>query len=464
MPIRRFTILVTAMLGLIAVALPATAHDPDFHEHGATGSQSQDLYSSNMQLMSNAAPTRATMTQSDLAFWGEHAIAGDYGGFRILDISDPGAPTVVSDFACNGAQSDVSVWGDLLFQSVDQPQTHGGCDSSATRADADGMFEGVRIFDISDVTAPAHVASIPTDCGSHTHTLLPDPDNDQVYVYVSSYPLGGAAIGPACGPPHEDPELRDHGFVSVITVPLDDPGAATVDRAFLDEDTATATYFDTFSFTACHDISVFKELNLAAGACMSEAQLWDISDPLQPELLWRFDHPIVDPAKIDLWHSATFNWDGSIVAFGDESGGGGAARCQDPDDLQGRIWFLDLKSGELLANYKVPRSESGICTMHNFNFLPLRDGRNVLVSSAYTAGTSVVNVDRLIATGDEAASEIGYARPHGGSSWSSYWYNGFIYSNDIFRGVDTFMLSGKERAGARKLPYLNPQTQMSVIR
>jgi hypothetical protein len=249
-------------------------------------------------------------------------------------------------------------------------------------------------------------------------------------------------------------------------VPLDDPAGATVSKYFLDEETEPAVYplqNTTFTFTACHDISVFTGLGLAAAACMSEGQLWDISDPANPEFLWRYRNEAIQPAKIDLFHSATFSWDGSIVAFGDESGGGGAARCTEPEDDQGRIWFLDTKTGDERASYKVPRSISGVCTMHNFNFIPLR-GRNVLVSSAYTAGTTVVDVDKLLDGASEADAEVGYYQPSGGNTWSSYWYNGFIYANDILRGVDTFLLTDRARAGDRKLPYLNPQTQESVIR
>ncbi|MFP5299567.1 MAG: hypothetical protein ACLGHL_11330, partial [Actinomycetota bacterium] len=160
---------------------------------------------------------------------------------------------------------------------------------------------------------------------------------------------------------------------------------------------------------------------------------------------------------------STFSWDGRVVAFGDESGGGGAPRCVDPNDLQGRIWFVDAATGAFLANYKIPRSEPGVCTMHNFNFVPLRDGRKVLVSSAYTAGTSVVDVDALLAGATPAAAEIGYYRPSGGRTWSSYWYNGRIFTNDSLRGVDVMDLVGPEVAGNRRLPYLNPQTQEALI-
>jgi hypothetical protein len=457
--VKRFTKIVLAFVFVLAMLggnLPAGAQT-EAHEG-----------TKNMKLLGNV-PTSG-FRDSDLAFDGRLAYAGNFGGFRILDISAPGNPKVVTDFRCNGPQNDVSVYRDLLFQSIDTPQSGPECDSTNVTAETPGMFEGIRVFDVSDVRNPEHVASIQTDCGSHTHTLL--PDGDTVYIYVSSYPLTPANWGPGeiCQPVEND---GGHGYISIIELDVNDPAGATVHKYFLDENTAVAE-FDLnalgvdlqSSFVACHDISIFVELNLAAGACMSEAQLWDVSDPLNPEFLWRFDDPAVDPGKVDLWHSAAFSWDGSVVAFGDESGGGGLPRCLDPDDDQGRIWFLNTESatdeGELLANYKIPRSEPGICTMHNFNFIPTRNGQKVLVSSAYTAGTSVVDVDALIAGASEADSEIGFFKGAGDNAWSSYWYNGHIYTNGA-RGVDVLLLSDKARASAQRLPMMNPQTQISTI-
>lgn len=446
-------VLIGVLLASALSVAPALAHDGD---HSGPGSSGPDQHSQNVKLLSNV-PRSSAATQSDLAFFGKYAVAGNYTGFRILDVSDPEAPQVVTNFACNGPQSDVSVMGNLLFQSVDSPQSSGACNSTTVTASTPGMFEGVRVFDISDITAPVHVASIATDCGSHTHTLLPEPENDRAIIYVSSYPLGGAALGPNCSMPHD--------AVSIIEVPTSDPAAATVTKYHLDAATEFATYLGAFTFRACHDISVFKELELAAAACLSESQLWDISDPLAPVFMWRFDDPAVNTANIDLWHSSSFSWDGKVVAFGDESGGGGAARCTNPDDDQGRVWFLDVATGQKLANYKIPRAQAGpgVCTMHNFNFLPLRDGRKVLVSAVYTGGTTIVDVDKLIGGASEADSEIGFYRPSGSNTWSSYWYNGHIYGNDILRGVDIFLLSDKARAGAVKLDHLNPQTQISLL-
>lgn len=457
----RALLVLPLILSVAIAAPPANAQDQGGGASGDPGMEEEDDHSPNMKLLSALGPSAEEVTQSDLAFWGNYAVAGNYQGFRIVDIAKPSKAKVVGEMFCNGAQGDVSIWGNLVFQSVDGPQSHEGCDSTNVTASEPGMFEGIRVFDISDKSNPEHIASYQPDCGSHTHTLL--PKKDKVYIYVSSYPLGGAAQGPDCQQPH--------GYISIIEVPLDDPANAEIHKYYLDEDTEVADFDLTilgdptvYSFVACHDMTVFVELKLLAGACMSESQLWDISDPLNPKLKWRFDDPVVDPGKVDLWHSSAFNWDGSIVAFGDESGGGAEPRCLDPNDQQGRIWFLDTKTGELLDNYKIPRSEEGPCTMHNFNFTPQRDGRNVLTSSSYTGGTTVVDVDKLLAGASEAEAEIGYYRAHNADTWSSYWYNGLIYANDHHRGVDIFKLKDRLVSKTVRLPFLNPQTQHNIIK
>ena len=466
---RRWGGLTAALLALsMLVTGPPVAADDDPDggdlggDHAGPGSAGPDQHSDNIDLLANLARS-SPVTQTDLAFAGNMLYAGNVQGFRVIDITHPSVPGLVADFRCNGSQSDVSVYRNLLFQSVDTPQSDGSCASTPTTAAAPGMFEGVRIFDVSTPAAPVHLASVRTDCGSHTHTLVPDPDHGRVLIYVSSYPLGTSSQGPDCKRAEDG---GGHGFVSIVTVPLAEPTAATVSKYVLDPATEPATYptqGTTFTFRACHDISVFVDLRRAAAACMSEAQLWDISDPAAPKLLWRYDNPAIDPAKIDLFHSSTFSWDGRVVAFGDESGGGGAPRCADPSDDQGRIWFVDTHTGRQLASYKVPRSEAGACTMHNFNFVPVASGRRVLVSSAYTGGTTVIDVDALLGGATTAAAEIGYYKPFGANTWSSYWYNGFVYANDILRGLDVFRVDDDATADALELPWLNPQTQERLL-
>ncbi|MGH2653722.1 MAG: hypothetical protein ACRDHV_05150 [Actinomycetota bacterium] len=497
------------VFGLAVGSLPAAA------DHNA------DLHSPNVQLLDTDPQTGTTNT--DLAFWGNRLYAGDVQGFRIFDISNPANPTIVNDYnGCPGSQHDISVWNndadpqaDLLFLSVDTIRTNNTCASAtATAAQQEAGWEGVRIFDINDEMNPMLIAAVPTDCGAHTHTMVPTVANDFLYLYVSSYPLSGQTNGfdfaagggtggadklagqringTECLEPEPRPnnETGDweankvHNKISIIEVDLSDPAAA--DDAIVGPDcdgggpaTSCVAYPAVtewpmplgtrvthlqlgnreISIVGCHDIAVFKELSLAAGSCFDETQLWDITNPKNPDFLRRARNNEVDL----LFHSVTFSWDGTTLALEDEAGGGGDDRCRDPNDLQGRMWFYNT-SLNLLGSFKIPRPQpvGETCTAHNYNIVPQTDGREILVSAWYRGGTSVIDM-----TNPAAATEIGFydaqTDPGNSNAWSSYWYNGYIYVNDIGRGLDTIAVNDARVENAVTLPYLNPQTQMDVI-
>ena len=124
---------------------------------------------------------------SDLAFQGDRVFVGNYAGFMVYDISDPASPELISSVVCPGGQGDPSVYGNLLFTSVEMPNGRVDCgDGPLDTAANPDRFRGVRIWDISDIEDPEQVATIQTCRGSHTHTLVTDPDNDEhVYIYVS---------------------------------------------------------------------------------------------------------------------------------------------------------------------------------------------------------------------------------------------------------------------------------------
>jgi hypothetical protein len=96
--------------------------------------------------------------------------------------------------------------------------------------------------------------------------------------------------------------------------------------------------------------------------------------------------------------------------------------------------------------------------MHNFNTLPTDRG-DFLVSSAYAAGTTMVDF-----TDASDPREVGHLDPHGANTWSAYWYNGYVFTNDGGRGVDILGVSDRATKKARKLPFSNPQTQLFQIR
>lgn len=442
---------------------PGRSSDAPGRSGDATGPASalEVERSQDLKLMSNS-PRTSPVSQSDLAFWGDLAFAGYYDGFRILDISAPGNIRQIADVQCRNNQGDISVWGDLLFISIDRPVTSPDCSGVDTPPGVTG-FEGIRIFDVSDPanTGPDDlIAAIPTDCGSHTHTVVPDLDNNRVLLYVSSYPasfLGPTPYGTNCQRLLPD-GTQGHSKISIVEVPLDDPASASV---IAEPQLELSNHRGTPGYRGCHDITVFMELQVAAAACLSEGQLWDISDPVNPVITDR-----VFNDAVDIWHSAAFTWDGEIVVFGDEFAGGGGPGCDDPNNDIGRVWFYereDIQAGPL-GSYKIPRPQDGqICTMHNFNVIPTTKGY-FLVSASNMGGTTVVDF-----TDPANPKEIAFfdAQPEAGalvsSPWSSYWYNGFIYVNDRGRGVDVLLLSDSARAGARKLPYLNPQTQESLL-
>jgi hypothetical protein len=328
----------------------------------------------------------------------------------------------------------------------------------------------MRIFDVSDPRSPALIAGVPTDCGSHTHTLVPDPRNRRVLLYVASYTspssdLAPSSYGNECrryetdGTPAQDK-------ISVIEVPLRNPAAAEV---------VSEPHFPQKVYgggrTGCHDITVFMELEIAGAACMGEGQIWDISDLENPKTIGRVFNP-----NVEFWHSATFSYDGRRVVFGDEAGGGTSPACTTADPAtRGALWFYDVDQIDSLeeevvpprSSWKVPRIQEKLtpdqaqhpnCTMHNFNTLPTDRG-DFLVSSAYAAGTTMVDFSDA-----SNPREVGHLDPHGANTWSAYWYNGHVFTNDGGRGVDILEVRDSATKSVRRLPFSNPQTQMSQIR
>lgn len=304
-------------------------------------------------------------TNSDIAFQGRYAFAGNYDGFVIYDIADPKSPEVVSEVLCPGSQNDVSVSGDLLFLSTDSSRSDDSCNSTTQPATEKDSWEGMKVFDISDKRNPEYVAAVETACGSHTHTLVPERKN--VYIYVSSY--SPSATFPDCQPPHDG--------ISIVKVPRSAPERSEViDFPVLFPDGGNPGSPGKSATTGCHDITAFPKLDLAAGACMGDGILMDISDPEAPEVI----DQVSDYENFAFWHSATFSKDGEKVVFTDELGGGGAATCNEEiGPKQGANGIYDLKQrgdkSELIfrSYYKIPRHQADTenCVAHNGSLVPV---------------------------------------------------------------------------------------------
>ena len=188
----------------------------------------------NLDLVSATPPPDPFVgkTNSDLAFSGPYAIQGNYDGIQVWDISDPANPQTVVTYVCPASQSDVSVYEHLLFVSGEGLGGRLDCGDQGIREEVShDRLRGIRIFDISDITAPEYVANVQTCRGSHTHTVLEHPgDEENVYIYVSgSAPVRPAEELPGCSgaPPAEDPNSALFR-IEVIRVPLADPASAAV--------------------------------------------------------------------------------------------------------------------------------------------------------------------------------------------------------------------------------------------
>jgi hypothetical protein len=402
-------------------------------------------------------------TYSDLAFQDNYAFDGNYDGFVIYDIKNPSKPKIVSQVLCPGSQNDISVLGDLLFLSTDSSRSDNSCSSVPQPVTIKESWEGIKVFDISDKRNPRYVAAVETDCGSHTHTLVPDKKGRNAYLYVSSY--GPNDTYPDCKTPHDK--------ISIVKVPLREPAKASLLSApivFPDGgnegrpgDVPTGYVSKT---TGCHDITVYPSKDLAAGACMGDGVLFDISDREKPRVISK----VQDNVNFAFWHSATFNNEGTKVIYTDELGGGGAATCNAQiGQLRGADGIYDItgrgdnRKLEFRSYYKIPRMQSDTenCVAHNGSLIPVQ-GRDIMVQAWYQGGISVWDF-----TDSSKPKEIGFFErgplPNGGGggAWSAYYYNGHIYSSDIAKGFDVLDIRDPRTFTAKfvRIDELNVQTQ-----
>lgn len=430
---------------------------------------------------------------SDLAFQGHYLFQGNFYGIDIYDISDPAKATLVTTLVCPGGQGDVSVYKNLLFMSVEMPNGRIDCGTQGFPAPPPApaaeekapsqqagqqkppaqererrppppqkdRFRGVRIFDISDIKNPKQVAAVQTCRGSHTHTLVVDPnDKNNAYIYASETSFvrqPEELAGCSDEEPSKDPNTSLFK-IDVIKVPLAAPQEAKIvssPRLFMNARTGAINGLNNGGThgknglekpkdtNQCHDITVYSAIGLAAGACSGNGILLDVKDPVHPK---RVD--AVNDPNYSYWHSATFSNDGTKVVFTDEWGGGLGARCRPNDpNVWGADAIFELNKDQLAfkSYYKMPAAQSDTenCVAHNGSLIPV-PGRDIEVQAWYQGGISVMDF-----TDPAHPHEIAYFDRGPidaktlvlGGDWSAYWYNGYIYASEIARGLDVFQLT-----------------------
>jgi uncharacterized protein (DUF305 family) len=476
---------------------PGDAGDKDKSKDKVEGKgkdKNEDEDGEDKEESADAAPKERyallSFANTDMAFSGNTLVTGSYHGFNTYRLAEDGLPNLLGSVVCPGGQGDVSIVGNFLIMSVEQERSRLDCGLQGITEDVSPeRFRGIRIFDISDLQRPRQVGAVQTCRGSHTHSVVSGPGADgKIIVYVSGIStIREEKELPGCV--NELPgDNRTALFrIDVIEIPVADPAQSRIvasPTVFADPEQGTLAGLwrggdhgddtqETYQTDHCHDITVFPELKIAAGACSGNGILFDISDPLNPT---RMD-AVVDQG-FAYWHSATFNNDGTKVLFTDEWGGGSLAHCRafDPIDW-GADAIYDIVDGKLQfrSHYKLPapQLDQENCVAHNGSIIPV-PGRDIFLQAWYQGGISIIDF-----TDSTKPVEIAYFdrgpvdSKHlvTGGYWSAYWYQGRIYGTEIYRGLDVFKLLPSEYLTANEIAaaelasqggLFNPQQQFPV--
>ncbi|MDA0993735.1 MAG: DUF305 domain-containing protein [Proteobacteria bacterium] len=431
-----------------------------------------------------------SFSNTDMAFSGDVMVTGSYHGFNVYQLQNDGVPKLFSSVVCPGGQGDVSIVGNLLIMSVEQTRGRVDCGLEGINEDVSNVrFRGLRIFDISNLSRPIQVGQVQTCRGSHTHSIVSGPDADgKIIVYnsgTSSVRKGEELEGCVGELPGDN---RTALFrIDVIEIPINDPSKSRIVHSpavFADAETGNLAGLwqggdhgedsqETSGTDQCHDITVFPERGIAAGACSGNGIIFNISDPLNPQ---RMDE-VVDKG-FAYWHSATFNNDGTKVLFTDEWGGGSRPRCRAYDPKTwGADAFYDIVDGKLefRGHYKLPapQVEQENCVAHNGSIIPV-PGRDIFAQAWYQGGLSIIDFTDSTNPIEIAYFDRGPIHDEHlilGGYWSTYWYNGKIYGTEIARGLDVLALVPSEHLSENEVAaaaiadqdeLFNPQQQFAV--
>ncbi len=470
----------------------ADAKDQD-DEDQADGKEQDQEDENNKPIVPKRGETRSPMlsfSNTDMAFAGDVLVAGNYHGFNVYQLQDNGVPELMASIVCPGGQGDVSIVGDLLIMSVQETRSRIDCGLQGVQEDVSAeRFRGIRIFDISDLKNPKQVGLVQTCRGSHTHSVVSGPGEDGTIIV---YNAGTSSIREqeemeSCFDEQPGDQRTALFRIDVIEIPVDDPASARIvdsPAVFADPQTGVIAGLwrggdhgddtqESRQTDQCHDITVFPDAKIAAGACSGNGIIFDISDPRKPT---RID-AVIDQG-FAYWHSATFNNDGTKVLFTDEWGGGTFPRCRAYDPLTwGADAIYDIVDGKLefKSYFKMPAPQLDVenCVAHNGSIVPV-PGRDIFVQAWYQGGISVIDF-----TDSENPIEIAYFDRGPvdedmlvlGGYWSVYWYNGLIYGTEILRGLDVFDLLPSEHLTANEIAaaklanqgdVFNPQQQFKV--
>jgi len=330
---------------------------------------------------------------SDIAFQGKYVYfgqLGEEGGVRILDASGP-VPKEIAFIHCPGSQNDVAIVRPGLLALAYHSGNCGGIPGA-----------GVRLIDVSNPKKPQFLSSVELPGGAHTITVYPDSD----IIYASP---GGLANG--------------GGFEQILDA--SNPKKLKVAATFRP------------SPIGCHDLTFARAADgdtmLAFCAGGGEVSIWDVTQETAPVVIAHGFTPSFFP------HAAVPTPDGEYLVMTDEAFG--AHDCV--GGPTGSVWVFDIRipQAPIMVGHWGPQRGAGFtsvdggwCTAHNLNFV---GKTRQAVISWYTGGTSIVDFsDPLF------PSEVAYFTPDDANVWSSYFYDDYVYVNDLNRGIDVLKVKG----------------------
>jgi hypothetical protein len=433
-----------------------------------------------------------TFVNSDLAFGTHYVYQANFAGFSIWDVTSPDKPTLASVYSCITSQGDPTIVGNLLFLSAEGGANRNDCAKGGVTDMKDHMA-GVRIFDVSNPRAPKLVKNVQTCKGSHTNTLVPHPTNKRiVYIYVSGQQAARTEMKGCVNKLDPADATNSLYQLDVIKVDLDHPERAEVipgARVFTGLDSApqaphrpAGVRVNPAADTTkpqlrtgprnCHDVTAYPAVGLLAGACGSHGLLIDITNPEKPYRL----HAQTD-TNFQGWHTALFSNDGRKVVFTDEWGGGTSPMCQANSmmEMGGNKTLVIGKDRKMTqhAYFKIPTAQTAQenCVSHNGGLIPV-PGRDVMVQGWYQGGVNIIdftNADKPFEIGYfdrgpidplpgadipvSAAASQAISRTRGtiGGSWGAYYWNGYIYSSEMDRGLDIMELQPSAHLSANEI-------------
>jgi hypothetical protein len=374
--------------------------------------------------LSHLAQVEGVSKGGGIALFGSIAVVPGYGTeSSVVDISDPASPKLLSTFAPQGG-------------------AHRG---AAMIAYPDGRLVTVissgnviDIWDLTDPTRPSPLPPISPSEGSHKLGVVPGTP----IVYNAASDGGNGGLLP--GPGSVSPSLGN-GITAIYD--LTDPQNPVHVQDFANG-------------YGCHHVFFWQSAEKQRAICagIEYTQIWDTADPLDPKVIVSVpvhhgvaNAPSGSASILAFSHYAGLNQDGTVLIVGDEMGGGGlppgcVGEARTPVGSAstpiGALWFYDVsdETNPIVLGYYSPLNDPRIkdlmtsCTAHHGRLVPT-EGRDTLAMSFYGAGVVLLDFTnpRLPVVIDQFADNS--------DTWETWYYNGYLFTGDLNRGMDILALS-----------------------